>query len=272
MSIDAARYRPPVASERLLPKTIHGYNGCRLSAAWSGAAVATLGESTLLPNGRLKGVAARKRDLERMLRATGEPNRVGFNQSHVPAIHDALGVPTPEPWTGTFEELWRDEGAAFTIAGNPQDIAGASTLERLAAQRGWSGADHELLLLPRRGTHGTIIDPMRPQGGSYSGDRVPKAEVRQFMRSREIEAGGRPVAERYPVGGWTQAALATRRLRRRLDEAEEQAEATQKRLRARIAALEAGSGAPVDHSLAVGAALEHERVVIRDLVDERRSL
>src|SRR3990167_4076441 len=174
MSIDPARYRPPVASERLLPKTIHCFNGCRLSAAWSGAAVATLGESTLLPNGRPKGVAARKRDLERMLKATGEPNRAGFNQGHVPAIHDALDVPTPERWTGTFEELWADEDAAFSIAGNPQDIAGASTLERLAAQRGWSGADHELLLLPKRGTRGAILDPMRPQGGSYAGGRVPK--------------------------------------------------------------------------------------------------
>ena len=113
---------------------------------------------------------------------------------------------------------------------------------------------------------------MRPQGGSYAGDRVPKAEIRQFMRSREIEAGGKPVAERYPVGGWTAERLGNRRLRRRLDEAQEQAEVTQRRLRARIAALEAGGGAPVDHSLAVGAALEHERVVIRDLVDERRSL
>jgi len=270
MSVDPARYRPPQASERLLPKhPQHGYTGCRLSAAWVGAAVATLGESTLTPEGRPMSPSAIRRDLERMLKGTGDPDRAGYRQDHVPGMLAAIDLPAPERLTGDFDDMWADRDAAYTIAGNPQDIRGASTLEHLAAQRSWSGVNHELLLMPHRGDFGTIFDPMRPQGGSYAGDRVPKAELRQFMRSPELQAGGKPIAERFPVGGWTQAALQTRKLLRRLAAVTDDAHDTAKRLRARIAELEAGDD--VDCSLPVAAALDGERVAIRDLVEVRRS-
>jgi hypothetical protein len=267
---DPGRYRVPFTSERLLPAIPGvGFNGCRVASAYMASAIATAGESMTTPQGTLKTPALRAHDLHRMRKATGEPQRDSFNTSHMADFQRALGLPTPERWTGTFEELW-DDDAAFTIAGDPSHIAGASTLEALAAERGWTGASHELVLLPgKRSTHGTVMDPMRSQAGTYHGDRIPKAELRQFMQSADLDAGGKPVAERYVPGEWTAEAMTRRRMAARIDSIEDDAARTERRLRERIEQLETGN---TDCGNPIAAALERERVTIRDLVDARRSL
>ena len=72
--------------------------------------------------------------------------------------------------------------------------------------------------------------------------------------------------ERY--GAWTAERLIARQRDRRIDRIEEEAAHTEQRLRAHIAALEAGQGA--DCRPLVASALDAERVAIRDLVEGRR--
>ena len=87
MTATPAKYASPHVSERVLPRTSRGtYNGCRIAVTWGGTAYASLGESTILPDGRQKGRAAMAADLRRMLQATGDPDRDGYNTSHVPSM------------------------------------------------------------------------------------------------------------------------------------------------------------------------------------------
>lgn len=247
MAVEPARYRPPFASERLLPKTIHGFNGCRVAATWMAVAIATLGESTLNKNGTPKGTPQKRADLTRMRAATGEPNRPGFNTSHTRFFVEALDAPVPELFRGSFAELWADKSVAYTIAGNPSTLKGASKLEALAAKRSWSGADHELLLTHVRDEDdGLIFDPMVPQSGSYKGDRIPKHEIRQFMLSDALVQGGVLLAEVYPVGGWTAAEVARRRCARRLEAQEADLREVIKKLRVTIKELQENPDPDID--------------------------
>lgn len=264
-----SRYRPPFASERLLKPTASGFNGCRLSAAWSGIAVATLGESTMTPTGNVKGTAGRRADLRKMLQGTGEPNRDGFNQSHVAGYHAAVGQPAPDIFSGSFEKLWGDKNAAYTIAGHPRGMTGTKIMS-LASSRGWSNVSHELLLLHNRKSDSCVIyDPMHPQSGSYRGDRVPKAEIRRFMTNPAVGIGGALNAERYPVGGWTAERKTKRRLESRIDRITAEFSKVEARLRARIAELE--NGVPPDCATEVEAAKKGVLDAIASKIQSLRS-
>ena len=249
MSVNPAKYRPLHASERLLPKhPKHGYTGCRIAAAWMGIDVATLGESGTRPDGREKGGPAIRADLSRMWTATGDKDRDGYNQSHVDEMHEAMGVPPPVFHQGTFAALWADKKASYSLSINP---AGCPTLVKLAAQRGWTNVNHQVLLLhaDRTATHGFIDDPMRPQAGAYRGDKVPRAELEKAAKSPALKANGKIVAERYTAGAWTTAATA----RQSAAAVASSQQATIKRLRqernrlaADLAACQAGSNPDIE--------------------------
>jgi hypothetical protein len=97
--------------------------------------------------------------------------------------------------------------------------------------------------------------------------------VRQFAFHDRDDTLTVAWVERY--GAWTAERLMARQKDRHIDRLEaeaaaaaREAERTERRLRARIAELEAGS--PVDCTPAIAAALDAERVAIRGLVEARR--
>jgi hypothetical protein len=99
--------------------------------------------------------------------------------------------------------------------------------------------------------------------------------VRQFAFRDRDDTLTAVWVERY--GAWTAERLMARRKDRRIDRVEEETEAagkkaaqTERRLRARIRELEAGS--PVDCGPAIADGIDDERIAIRHLVEARRAV
>jgi hypothetical protein len=224
---EAGIYRPPFASERLLPrnKETHTYTGCRISTMWHGYAVATLGESTLNDQYRVKNRAARKRDLKAGLQGTGEPDRHSFNQGHLQGMASAMfhGLPEPEPFNRPFDQIWRKLGKnAVSLAVLPAAIEGRTKLDD------YTEGPHQILVLGRNkpGTKALIYDPMAYNGtrkketaadaDKYRGVWVSKAQLRAAAEAVVDEKEGvteNPVAELYPIGRWTAKARRAAKLK-----------------------------------------------------------
>jgi hypothetical protein len=279
MTATADSYACRFASERLLAG-IGGqppFKGCGISTDWHGTDMATLGESSMMSSGRIKPAAARKDDLARGWRAfRAAPDTNGIpDTSDLVRIHRGMfkGLPDPDAFhTRDFDDVVSrlDGGDAVSIALRLSALGASNTVDETTA-------DHQVLMFRRRGDRVTVMGPMRAQRESYHGHLAKLSEIR--TASKAIE-GGLVLTWLYPIGGWTQAALQTEALRDRLrDEREKvvsmssKVEGQTERIERLQAALEAcRDGQGNDCSGPIAAALETERIAIREIVDDRRSL
>jgi hypothetical protein len=272
------RYVPLFASEMLL-RGFDGqppFLGCGLATDIMCTAWATLGESQIRPTGRPFGsgdftnqLKVGWRAFERVRDKNGIPDR-----DDVPRIHRAMfpGLPLPEPLVSNdFDEVVEVMRAGYVVSMAGRLSAVGQPLSK------YTNADHQFPMAELRDGKVTVQDPMHPPQLGWGGHRVPLGQIKTAAAA--LPDATRVLAWKYPVGGWTQAALATEGLRDRLRDARQEAatlalqvqnkEARIVTLRAELDACQAGQ---VDCSDKVASALERERIIIRDLVDDRRSL
>lgn len=233
--IVASRFRPLFASEKLLAGP--PYRGCRVSTDWNGTSMATLGESALLPDGRIGGKAMRTLDLKAGWRgfiSTADDN--GWpDQGDVAEMHERMFPELPQP---AVLQLTRWDEVIDLLDRNALGIAlRLSALPASSPLRKYTSADHQVLIWDRAGAKVRRLDPMHDHSLTYAGEWVPLADVRKAAGA--IEPSGAYFVEVYPIGGWTAEARARRQLRTRLEAAASEATRTEKRLRKRIADLEA---------------------------------
>ena len=219
MTVDPTKFKASQASERILPKDPkYGYVGCRFSADWGGTGMATLGESTLRPDGRLKGRDWRRSELMDAWEAAGK-GRSGYNQGHVPEIHEAMFPGLPQPIravTRDFsDDLWAHLGTApsygdhaISVALELSVLAGSSPLRRHTGP-----VAHQVTLTQRRGSEAKVLDGMAPYNEKNTGYWAPRSDIAKAAKAIEE---GLVVFELYPIGGWTQERLMKRRKNQQL--------------------------------------------------------
>jgi hypothetical protein len=209
---------PYFASEKLL-SGFDGqppFKGCGLSADWAATALATDNESAFV-KGRPKGKAHRTADLKRGWRAftrVADSNGIP-DTGDMGRIHAAMfpGLPQPTAFnTRDFAEVIErlDRDFAISIALRLSALPASSPLRK------YTSADHQVTLYGRRGPDTRRIDPMHDHSDKYIGEMVPLAHVKTAARAIE---GGLILTWLYPIGGWTEAALRTERLRREIRDA-----------------------------------------------------
>lgn len=210
MAVNAMKYRPLLFSERTNVRDIDGDGDldltlCRASCTAMGFDATTLGEWTTSPNGQRWGRARISTALERMRRATGEPNRPGYNTSHTDDFLRGVGAPTEagELYIRTFPEILKslEEGWVISMSGNVGKINGPSPMKKYV-----NPVPHEMLLtrLSKNKNGIAFIDPMTPHGVSRYERWAEKAHVRQFG-SAFRNANGQYVAVRFKRGKYTEA-------------------------------------------------------------------
>lgn len=192
-------------------------NACRIGTHANLMAISTCNESVTNAQGRPLGKAARKAIVKKGRAATGQPDRAGFNQGHLPEYHRAMypGLPMPTlVETTDFPNLVAHADEAHLGKGHV--IAIAVDLRAHAALRRFvSGAGHEIGIVARKTAKGRvmkvagqrqmrIVDPAHAASDTYTGHWVPQVAVR---KGAEMILGGIIVAELYPVRGWTREAL-----------------------------------------------------------------
>jgi hypothetical protein len=280
---DPARYLPPHTSQLATRLSADGVDDCLVCSTLALVNGASLGEATRTPKGHEPSTTDLVRTAVRMRRKLDDPATATREQQRGPLPASAAGRMVALTWPA-YPTLRTDDidfmtlGALLldlhiaVLAGNPSHIAGPSPLKRVA------DVGHAIALLRARerkdGLEILVDDPYRPGGKHLRGEWLPARQVRQFAFRDSDSTLTAAWVERY--GAWTGENLARRRLGTRIDRIKDEATAaakqaarTEQRLRARIAALEAGG--PLDCAPAVAEALDTERVTIRDLVEARRS-
>jgi hypothetical protein len=245
---------------------------CAILALVNGA---SLGEATRTRQGYEPTTAQLVRTAVRMRRTLDDPaTAIGEQQTGpLPPSAAARMVALMWPAYPTLRTddldfkglvaLLLDEHLAV-LAGNPSHIEGPSPLRRVG------DVGHAVALLRARerndGLEILVDDPFRAGGKDLRGEWIPGKQVRQFAFRDSDQTLSAVWVERY--GAWTAENLARSSLTRRIDRIEEETAETERRLRARIARLEAGQGAECGPAVAEG--LDNERVAIRDLVEAKR--
>ncbi len=196
------RFVPLQMSERLDPPLTL----CRAVAVGVAVQLMTTGESVVAPTGRQWGRQTIKQAIERARKLTGEPNRKGYNQSHIPAFLAAFNSPCRKDYI--FNKSRRrireslQNGYAVTLAGNVGHVKGKSKLKRDV-----NNVAHEMIFWDWQGGNrtGTVsfIDGMTPQGSATYIRRVPVSQMFQFASA--FGQNGVFIAERWKVGEYTAA-------------------------------------------------------------------
>lgn len=233
----AQLYIPAFASEKLLTPP---YKGCGISADWTGTALATLGESTLQPNGRVKNKGQRKADLQRGWNAftrVADSNGIPDTDDAI-RIHSGMFPKLPNPdqlWTRNWDDVidQLDDDMAISIALRLSALPSDSPLRR------YTSADHQITMWKRKGDTVKRPDPMHNHSNTYGGERVPLKDIR--IAAKAIEKG-LILTWLFPIGEWTAEALMRAKKNRIMKLREDAAKDTQKRLRARIKELEESPG------------------------------
>jgi hypothetical protein len=280
---DPARYLSPHTSQLATKLSADGVDDCLVASTLALVNGASLEEATRTPQGHEPTSAALVRTAVRMRKSLDDPNTATHEQQHGPLPASAAGRMVALTWPAyptlrtddiDFKELvalLQDQHLAV-LAGNPSHILGPSPLKRVG------DVGHAIALLrARQGKDGLEIlvdDPYRSGGKQLRGEWIPGKQVRQFAFRDSDSTLTAVWVERY--GAWKAENLARRRLATRIEAIEEeaataakQAARTERRLRARIAQLEAGG--PADCAPVVAEALDAERVAIRDLVEALRT-
>lgn len=214
--IDPLKYEPLHWSETLL-SVLPGqppFLGCGVSTAAEGIVMASAGQYGFMPDGRLKGKAARTNDLKRgwkAFKAKPDSNGIPDTDDYI-RIHRAMapkGMPDPE-------KLWTRRRADIEEALDGDMFI--SIAVRLSAVRGtaaarYTTADHQMGIWKRSPKGKTKrIDPMHPYSyDKYHGDWIDLDDV---IKAAKAINDGTMLCWLYPIGGWTQEAALQRTVRR----------------------------------------------------------
>jgi hypothetical protein len=244
---------------------------------------ASLGEATRTPQGHEPSTAALVRTAVRMRNTLDDPATASKEQQSGPLPASAAGRMVALMWSAYptlrtddidfkgLVALLLDQHIAV-LAGNPSHIDGPSPLKRVG------DVGHAIAFLRARqrrdGLEILVDDPIRPGGKHLRGGWIAAKQVREFAFRDSDSTLTAAWVERY--GAWTAERLMARQKDRHIDRLEEEAAAaareakrTEQRLRARVRELEAGNH--VDCASALAAAVDAERVAIRDIVEARRA-
>jgi hypothetical protein len=280
VTAQAGRYTPLFPSEMLL-RGFDGqppFLGCGISTDLIVSAWGTLGECQIRPNGRPFDTADFTNQLkvgwrafERVRDTNGIPDRDDAQRIHramLPGIPDLIPLVSRD-FDEVVEALRSDHAVSIACR--------LSALPVGAEAARYTRADHQMPLVGIANGRTTVQDPMHPPSLRWPGHKVPLSQIEKAAKAIE---GGLVLAWKVPIGGWTQAALQSEGIRDRLrDERDrvatlatqvENKEAKVVALRAEVERLQAGQG--TDCSGPIAAALETERIAIRELVDDRRTL
>ena len=214
------RLVPHQASEKLLRDPKYGYTLCRASAIWACCCFATLNESAVAANGRVKGRNGRKRDLAKAWDAAGR-GRPGYGQRHVVAMQKSMFPHLPPPILGVTrdfsDDLWDHIGP------NLGDFAVSLSIELSAlpasdALRRHTGpVAHQVALYRKRkvksGGQARVLDGMIPYSEKNVGYWAKRSSLAKAAKAIEE---GLIIFELYPVGMWTEARLETARKSKRI--------------------------------------------------------
>lgn len=171
MAIDFSTYRPTLVDEHLNMRDVDNDGDldatlCRAAATLMAADAWTGGDLTAKPTGGRRGKAWIKATLGKMRRATGEPNRYGYNQSHTPAFLQAINIPRAayDQVNGRMAEAKAllSKGYVITLAGDVGFTPGGSPLRKYVNP----GVGHEIIItrISKDGTKAAFIDPMTRHG------------------------------------------------------------------------------------------------------------
>jgi hypothetical protein len=210
------RYKPKLVSEKLdRPLTL-----CRAAATGMAVFAMTLGESCTYPNGYTWGNVRIKQALKQARENTGEPNRPGYNQSHIPAFLKAFLSIRMEPSEYIFNKTRKrirerlQTGHAITMAG---DVAGTPLDSKLRRYVN-PGVGHQLFFFDWQGEWktGTVasIDPMTPPDATNYIRRIPVSEMWGFGRRFSMDTGDGRIytAEKWRIGRNTEERQTARQL------------------------------------------------------------
>jgi hypothetical protein len=165
----------------------------------------TLGEWTTTPSGERWGRAKIKNALVDMRTATGEPERVGYNQSHADDFLRGINAPEDAYQARNLEwdDIERDLRNGYTVdlAGNVAHTPANSPLRKYV-----NPVDHDILLLRinDKTKRITFIDPMTPPGQKAI-RTAPIADFKAF--GSEFCTNGGYIYGRLKKGRYTEAAL-----------------------------------------------------------------
>jgi hypothetical protein len=277
MTVNASRYQPLFPSEQLLRGFANQppFKGCGIATDLIVSAWGTLGECQIRPNGRPFGNADFTNQLKVGWRAftrvadsngipdTGDAQRI--HRSMFPGLPDLIPLVSRD-----FDEVEEALKADYAIS----IAVRLSALPVSSPLRKYTSADHQIPLVGLERGKSRRQDPMHPPGLRYAGEMVPLSDVR--VAAKAIE-NGLVLAWKVPIGGWTQERLAVRGIRDELREAREDVAGLTDRIRTKNLAIadlqrQLSDAGGADCSNPIAAALETERIAIRDSVDARRSL
>jgi hypothetical protein len=265
---------PPHASQLATKLSADGVDDCLVASILALVNGASLGEATRTPQGHESSSAALVRTAVRMRKSLDDPNTATTEQQWGALPASAAGRMVALMWPA-YPTLRTDDidfkslvahlldGHIAVLAGNPSHIEGPSALKRVG------DVGHAIALLRARerktGLEIIVDDPYRPGGKHLRGEWIAAKQVRQFAFRDSDDTLAAVWVERY--GAWTAARLMARQKDRYIDRIEAEANTVAKQA-ARTEQREAGG--PVDCGPVVAAALDAERVAIRDLVAARR--
>jgi hypothetical protein len=203
-------YRPILVSEKLISPTTM----CRGAATAMGWFGCTMGEYSTRDDGRDVGAPFLRDMLKKMRAETGDPKLAGYNQGYLDEFLRGMGVSVPAA-EFIFNRLWADIIASLDDQGQKNWITLAGSTARTPAnspiRKYVSEFPHELIMVDYdRGKSAiAFIDPMTPHGTGNYVRWAPEDDFRAF--GSHFKEGGNYVAERWPVGKYTRAAITLRK-------------------------------------------------------------
>jgi hypothetical protein len=276
MSATVDAYRPPLASEWVLGKKPRPNNppsllGCGVSSAWHQSAIASLGETTIRPDGKAKGLAIIKAELERGWKAfkrLPDENGIPDTNDYVRiqrAMHD---VPKVEQLVTRDWDLVMDHAKADEVISIAVRLSIFGTRNSIDL----TDADHQVVIWGPAGAAFWVMGPMRKHSRTYRGHRAPISDLRKAAKAIN---GGQVLAWTVPIGAWTQGALLEQKLHARIGNLRDdrnEAEAALKpalaavaRLKRRIEELEGGTPGDCTELVANARAAAHESAHVKSI-------
>jgi hypothetical protein len=210
MAVSERLYRPTLIDEHLDMRDVDNDGDldatlCRAAATAMALDAMTLGEWTRTPKGERWGRARIKTLLKRMRAATEQPNRSGYNQSHVPAFVKGAGFPTDiiriynKPMSDIKQKL--KDGFVVTLAGDVAGTPAGSPLRKYVNP----GVGHEIIItrVSGDGKRAAFIDPMTRHGTSVYERWAPWPHFVGF--AKRFVSNGNAIAEIWKRGRLTEA-------------------------------------------------------------------
>lgn len=210
MAVKSRLYRPTLIDEHLDMRDVDDDGDldatlCRAAATAMALDAMTDGEWTRNTVGNRWGKARIKTLLKRMRAATGEPNRQGYNQSHVDDFVRGAGFPTDiiriynKPMSDIKARL--KAGFTVTLAGDVKGTPAGSPLRRHVN----AGVGHEIIVtrLSADGKKAWFIDPMTRYGTTPYERLAPWPHFVGF--AKRFMVSGNAIAEIWERGRLTQA-------------------------------------------------------------------